>query len=302
MARYEPKYLDRDLRTAAVRLFLAAVALTGIAALGGTAARYWAEWGERSLVTAGNFYFASQGLDGALHTEAAAADGYVRFSFDLRNYLVKGHPTESAVEYTCTVTDSGNGAVADTKWQEKDGTTITAGVAGGVLSETFPAKAEGADTCKARELTCAIPVSAFGDGREKVTVTVASKKPYAKVLTAQVALSEGSGDVRLVVTDPGRTSGAVYVTLFDTGSAGGTGAEEKKDRCTVSWDLTSELVLVPDPTWEPKVELNADKKSFTVDVSKGEAVTVVLLKKFTTRTYSENDLALETVEVPASDG
>lgn len=287
MARYQPKHLDRTLRppvkrrtpkrlapasrkVPVVRSFLLAAALTGAAVLGGTAARYWKEWSNGSLVTAGNFYFTSRELNGGVHRVAAAQRA--RFTFRLRNYVVAEHPTASTISYTCTVEDSEGNTVTDVGWYNGDNESNAAGT--GTLEGSFTGGSRGD-----RELTCAIPISAFGtDGKGTVTVTAAAGSPYAATLTAKVTLSAGRGGVELVVTDPGGNSGAVSVALLDTGNTGG------EDRTGVLTWPGEDLELVPDPTWETAVGADG-----AVTVPAGGAISVVFLKKDASRVFSESD-------------
>lgn len=287
MGRYQPGHLDKTQppptqggrsrrqtpsprRVPAVRLLLLAAVLTGMAALGGTAARYWKAWSNDSLVTAESFYFTSRELNGGVHRVAAAQRA--RFTFHLRNYVVAEYPTASTISYTCAVEDSEGNPVPDVGWYHGGSEGDPAGT--GILKGTFDGGSKGD-----RELTCSIPLSAFGaDGKGTVTVTAAAQSPYAAALTATVTLSAGRGGVELVVTDPGEGSGAVSVALFDTGDTGGGDREG-----VLTWP-GEDLELVPDPTWETPVGEDG-----AVTVPAGGAVSVVFLKKDATRIFTESD-------------
>lgn len=258
-----------------VRLLLMAAALTAAAMMGGTAARYLRQWSnDGSLVTAGSFYFTSDKLDGTTHRETASG-GKVTFAFDLENFVVSGYATEQEIKYTCAVTDSEGNQVTDTQWLKSDSTPIDDGsVTGGVLSGTLPGGRDGT-----RDMTCSIPASAFGEkGDKELTVTAKATKPYAKELTARVALAAGNGGVRMVVTDRG---GAVSVGLFNTSGAART--------VELGWPATN-LELVPDPTWETvPADLPEGADSFKLVIPADRVTSVVFLKKSTERSYGESD-------------
>lgn len=249
-------------RPSALRLLILAAALTLVAALGGTAARYWKDWSDNSLITAENFYFTSKELDGRLHTLSADGD-QVAFSFTLQNYLVLGYHTPSDISYTCSLTDGKGGAVSG-ELKRGDGAADDG---------VFPGGANGS-----RELVYTIPKSAFGpEGNRELTVAVRSTKPYAVQLTARLSL--GARDVHLVVTDPGGRYGAVAVTLYNTGTEPCTGR--------LSWptgDDPTLAPLAPDPTWavDPKNPLT---------IPAGETVTAVFLKRNTLDSFTEGDFS-----------
>ncbi len=249
-------------RPSPLGLLALAAALTLLAALGGTAARYWKDWSDNSLVIAEDFYFTSKELGGQRY--ALPTDGErVEFSFTLQNYLVQGYHTPSDISYTCSLTDSAGDGVAG-ELRRKDGAADD-----GIL----PGGGNGP-----RELTYTIPKAAFGpEGKGELTVTVRSTKPYAATLTAQVTL--GAQDVHLVVTDPGERYGAVAVTLYNTGTEACTG--------TLRWptgDDPALAPLAPDPTWEVDPH-----KPLTVPA--GEAVSVVFLKRSTLDSFTEGDFS-----------
>ncbi len=292
MARYRGKRLDSTLSCSArrgprrlqcdaaaqrpasrrlpvVRLLLLAVILSGVAMLGGTAARYWREWSNGSLVTAQNFYFTSAELKGGVHRLAASAEGRAEFPFTLRNYIVAEYSTQSEISYTCQVLNSAGTAVTDVRWVNSDSTVA----ATGTLSDSL---AGGSQTD--RKLTCSIPISAFGaDGKDVLTLSAAATKPYAAALTATLALAAGDGGVELVVTDPAGRSNAVSVSLYNTSGQACTGI--------LSWPK-EDLELAPDPTWEVPL---ADDGTLTIPA--GKAVSVVFLEKNTTGTFSQSDFS-----------
>lgn len=269
-------------RFPAVRLLLLTAALTGMAVLGGTLARYWKEWSDNSLVTAGNFYFTGEEIDGSLRQLTADSDGFARFSFTLRNYMVAGYATQSEIQYTCAVTDEKGNVVTQVQWSNSDSTSITEGVADGALSGAFAAGTEGTDNSQSRELICAIPTAAFGtDGKKELTVRAQATEPYSALLTAHVTLAAGNGGVVLVVTDPG--TGAVSVTLYNT-----SGQER---RGTLAWP-TTDLELVPDETWE----IQPGKEDGTLTVPAEKAVSVVFLKKSTRNRFTESDFSFTVTE------
>ncbi len=263
--------VSKPRRVPVVRLLLLAVALTAAAMLGGTVARYWQEWSNGSLATAENFYFVSDKLDGALHRLERDGDALARFSFTLQNYAVATHHTPSDISYTCTVTDSADSVVTEVRWS-LDG---SAAGADGTLTGTLSGQSD-----RESALVCAIPVSAFGtDGSETLTVTAQANTPYAATLRATVALGEGSAPVVLVVTDPGAKSGAVSVALYNVSGREQTG----KLTC-----LTEALELAVDPTWE--TQPGADG---TLTIPAGGAVSVVFLKRDTTRSFDESSFTFQ---------
>lgn len=268
MARYRPKQFDPAPRhMPVVRLLLLAALLVGTAALCGTAARYFKSWSDGSLVTAQNFCFTSDKLGGgAPYPLEVDENGQAVFPFTLRNYLVKSHPTQGDITYTLSVTDAAGHPVS-AQWQ--NGAAADNG--------TLPG---GMDSLKA--LRCLIPAAAFQDAEgnpRTLTVTAASTAPYAAALTAQVVLATGDGGVVWMVTDPGDGSGAVAVTLYNTGGLARAG--------TLSWP-DADLELVPDPTGD--VLPSAGGK---LTVPAQSAVSVVFLKKNTERRFTEGDFGFQ---------
>lgn len=258
-------------RLPVVRLLLLVAALTAAAMLGGTAARYWKNWSDNTLVTAENFYFTSNKLGDrqTLYPLTPDEDGNATFAFTLQNYVVEDYPTKKAISYACAVTDA-SGSPVELQW--KSGGADDDGVLPG-------------GTATRKTLSCVIPASAFasagGDG--ELTVTVTSTKPYAKTLAAKVALSAGSGGVVLEVTEPSGNSGAVAVTLYNPGSQPRTGTlrlADLKDR--------EELVLAPDPTGEA-----VPGKDGKLTVPAQSAVSVVFLKKNVENHFDETKFVFE---------
>lgn len=264
--------VSRPRRAPVVRMLLLLAALTGMAMLGGTAARYWKEWSAKgSLFTAGNFYFASDELDGSLHRLTEDAKGWAEFSFTLQNYIVENYPTESDISYTCTVKD-GEETVTGVRWQDQ-------GTAGDLFTGTL---SKGAD--RREKLTCFIPAAAFREnGEEKeLTVIVEATQPYTATLRAKVTLAAGNSEVALVITDRGRESGAVSVALYNTSGKVKTG--------TLKWPSEG-LELVPDPTWETLPDAGEDPTLLTgnsveLTIPADGVICVVFLKKDIAKTYN----------------
>ncbi len=270
-----PRRLARASRRLPVlRVLLLTVALTAAAMFGGTAARYIKEWANPSLVTAGSFYFASNELDGSLYHLSASGGTAVEFEFTLKNYLVDGYATQHAIPYTCKVEDAAGAAIAGVTWYRSDNTNAGTATLNGTLGS------QNGDTGKydaaSTTYRCSIPVTAF-DGDRELTVTAAAASPYAVTLTARLRLSTGKVVLRVTDPDDGGASGAVAVTLFNTGDRDVTG--------TLTWPKT-DLELVPDPTWSTAIA--ADGK---LTIPKGEAVSVVFLVKNTMTGYTEDDFS-----------
>lgn len=268
-----PRRLARASRRLPVlRVLLLTVALTAAAMFGGTAARYIKEWANPSLVAAGSFYFTSDELDGSLYHLSASGGTAVEFEFTLKNYLVDGYPTQHAIPYTCKVVDATGAAIAGVTWlKPNDRTQLDAN---GTLG-SWNASTEKYDAASTTYV-CSIPVTAFG-GDKELTVTAAAASPYAVTLTAKLRLSTGKVVLRVTDPDDGGASGAVAVTLFNTGDHDVTG--------TLTWPKT-DLELVPDPTWSTAI---ADDGTLTVP--KGEAVSVVFLVKNTMTGYTEDSFS-----------
>lgn len=287
MARYQPKRLDTTLsaptgghlpqrlrrgRVAPKRLaapahrpptlgiLILVAALTLTAALGGTAARYFKDWSDQSLVTAENFYFTSRELDGRLHSVTANAADEALFTFAVQNYLVEGYHTLQDIDYDSSVTDSEGNVVAGARLQ--------------MLSSRVNGRLSG-ERADAVEYVYTIPRSAFGqDGNQVVTIAVRSTTPYVTTLTARLALA--ANDVHMVVTDPGGQNGAVTVTLYNTG---------KEDRSgTLKMLREDTLALVPDPTWEVD-------PGGTLTVPAGQALSVVYVKRSALDRFTEADFS-----------
>lgn len=254
-------------RVPVLRLLLLAVTLAAAAVLGSTAARYLQEWSNGFLATAGNFHFTSDQLDGAVYRLTEDASARASFSFTLRNYTVAGHPTESDISYTCTVTDGEGGEpLTGVRWLDGDGANLADGTLDGTLSR-------GGD--RTQTLRCSIPADDFGADRTKTLYVIAqASKPYAATLTARVTLVERRSDVTLVVTDPGPRSTAVSVALYNTG------AQEVTGTLTC---LTESLKPMPDPTWEKPLPDDG-----TLRIPAGGVVSVVFLKRDATVVYDES--------------
>jgi len=289
MARYQGKRLDRERGRAVsasrhvpvVRLLLLAAALTGAAMLGGTTARYLKEWSAGgSLVTAEGFYFASTELDGAQHRLTADDGGLAaEFSFTLRNYIVAGYATQSAITYTCAVTDEEGNAITDAS-----GAPVTVTWSDGVGDGGSRTLEGGGD--RSVELTCSIPVAAFGeDGGRELTVSARSSKPYARTLTAGVTLAGKGGGVEWEVTDPGGKSGAVSVTLYNT-----SGRDLTVTLKFAPKEGEDPLALVADPTWETVPDGN-DR----LTIPKDGVAAVIYLKKNTESHFTKDSFELTLV-------
>lgn len=272
-------------RLPVLRVLMLTVALTAAAMFGGTAARYLKEWSNPSLVTAGSFYFASKELDGS-RKYIPAENGRVEFAFTLQNYIVEQYPTQYAIPYTCKVTDSADTAgtaIANVEWNKRhSGTEALSGTLGSL--NTGDGKFHPATVA----YICSIPVDAFGsDGSKTLVITAAATAPYTAELTVRVKLATENGGVELTVTDPrDKTSGAVAVTLYNTGG--------KDARGTLTWPAEN-LELAPDPTWETVTggpwnwAVKGEQKSAELTVPAGQAVSVVFLVKDTESSYTEAD-------------
>ncbi len=281
MARYKPAHLNTDsspgtgrrkpspkrlARSHAplVRLLIVAAALTAVAMLGGTAARYIRDWTGGSVVSAGSFYFHSGELNGSTYF-LTPLDGEAEFKFTLQNYLVDGYYTKKDISYTYKVTDSNGNAISGASWLDGSGQPLSTG------KGTLAANAKSSET-----LTCVIPISAFGDvGNRKLTVTAETTKPYIEKLTAVLMLRNEA--VVLDVTDPGGNNGAVTVTLYNTGSAECIG--------TLTWPSENQT-LVPDPTGESVMGSDG-----TLKIPSKGTVSVVFLKKSTNDYFDESNFS-----------
>lgn len=298
MARYQPKRLDATLPNAAhgyeprrlagkagaaravlrrvplVRILLVALALSLVAVMGGTAARYLKNWTDSSLATAENFYFTSDkllGSDTPYHL-TAEQDGNAHFAFTLQNYLVDAYPTPDRIAYTCEVTDEAGQKVSSTL---KDGEAGDDGTLGG-----------GSPQAVKKSLSCVIPASAFkkSDGTDQaLTVTVRSSRPYVAQLTAKVSLAAGSDGIHWVVTDPGGDVRAVAVTLYNTNGQGRTGK--------LTWP-SGGLELVPDATADTVPGADG-----SLTIPGGGAVSVVFLRKNMDSSFDEGDFNFQVTAV-----
>ena len=280
-----PKRLAPPRFPLVVRLLFLAALLTTAGSLGLTTARYLKDWSQDSLATAGSFYFASAELNGGTRKLAPAGDS-VDFSFTLRNYLVAGYPTKSAISYTCQVADSQGAAVTAVTWLNSDSTAIGAGggesAAGGVFSGSFAANDGGEAVGQTRTLICRIPQNAFGaKGNQVLTLTARATEPYTAELSVRLALT--TGGVQMVVTDPGAKNGAVSVALYNT--------DEEDHKVELEWPAGSEITLVSDPTWDVIPTDSGDKTAGcgTVTVPGKGAVSMVFLKKDTTQNFTEEN-------------
>lgn len=284
-----PKRLAPPRFPLVVRLLFLAALLTTAGSLGLTTARYLKDWSQDSLATAGSFYFASAELNGGTHR--LTGDKTMDFSFTLRNYLVAGYPTKSAISYTCQVTDSKGKLVSNVKWLNSDnaeigtaatGDGVSDSAAGGVFTGSFAANDGGEAGGQTKTLICRIPKNAFGaKGDQVLTLTARATSPYSATLEVRLALT--TGGVQMVVTDPGAKNGAVSVALYNT--------DEEAHTVELKWPAGNEITLVSDPTWDVVPTGSGDKTTGrgTVTVPGKGAVSMVFLKKDTTQNFTEED-------------
>ncbi len=281
-----PSFLHRP---PAVRLLLLAAVLAAAAMLGVTAARYLQDWSNNSLVTAGDFYFTSSELDGTLHRISPDESGKtVPFTFTLKNYAVADFPTQNDIMYTCAAVNQA-GDTVDVTWNDGGSTGSGGTIAGKAVND--------------RTITCLIPVAAFGaDGTDEVTVSVVSTAPYAKTLTAQVALAAADSAVVMKVTDRKGSYGAVAVTFYNTGQKDclveGLKLKVSEFYLLAEDSRDKDMRLVPDPTWE--TQATDATGTGTLLIPAQGTVSLVLLKRNTEDVYSESDFTYTVAEAPAA--